>query len=88
MEAKHAMTKPGITFRQIYPLLSKNDIFVLIDNNGEATSYHPSGNRTAEIYPLLNRRVLSIYTFKWDIYCEDSYIGIRLDYNKQELLNE
>lgn len=76
-----------ITFRQIYPLLPTDDIIVLIDKNNESTSYHPSGNRTAELYPLLNKRVLSISTFKWDIYCEDSYIGIKLDYDRQELLN-
>lgn len=75
-----------ITFGQIYPLLDKDQKFVLIDKNNEATSYEPSGNRTAEVYCLLNKRVLGIEAFKWDPYFEESYVALRLDYDKQETL--
>ena len=75
-----------ITFGQLYPLLNKDQQFVLIDKNNVATSYEPSGNRTAEVYDLLGKRVLGIEAFKWDPYCEESYVAIRLDYNKQDAL--
>ena len=80
------MSQSVLLFNQIYPYLDKDQIFVLIDKNGEATSYDPSGNRTAEVYDLFNRRVLGITAYKFDMYCEESYVAIKLDYNKQDML--
>jgi hypothetical protein len=80
------MNTTPLTFGQVYPYLKRDDTFVLIDKNEQSTSYEPMGNRYNLVYDLLNKRVLEIRRFRFGMYDEEDYVGIKLDYDKEELV--
>jgi hypothetical protein len=80
------MNTAPLVFSQIYPLLKRDDTFVLIDRNDQATSYEPAANRYNQIYDMLNCRVLEIRRYRFGMYDEEDFLAIKLDYDKEGII--
>ena len=70
--------------RDLVPYIDKEDSFVLMDMNDQHTTVEPH-MMSLTLRDIMGCDVIKIGRFRYDRYCEEDYLMVKVAYNKEEV---